>query len=142
MLVMTSHVITELVKHLVMSHGKYLGTASVIRLEQASDEWSERIDAHDHQNGSNEPFSSAHDVLIGPTTLLSDAPPSASDVDRGATGAFTGAAWFGDVVHFLPPIFYLMAFLLPTAFMRPTGAVPLHQHGGKRWGVKDAPVNN
>ena len=45
------------------------------------------------------------------TPQLGDAPPSASDVDRGATGAFTGAA-FGNVVHFLPPIFYLTSFLL------------------------------
>jgi hypothetical protein len=50
--------------------------------------------------------------MLRRTTELTDERECAHDT-WGATGAFTGAALFGNVVHFLPPIFYLTAFLLP-----------------------------
>src|SRR4030095_8455750 len=55
------------------------------------------------------------DSHIPRTSQLRHGAPEALNLNRDATAPLPGAALFGNVVHFLPPIFYLTAFLLPTA---------------------------
>ena len=67
-MVVASHVIAERVKKLVMTLNKNLRTASVVCVEQASDERGERIDAHDCESRYRNLFASTtHGVLSGLT---------------------------------------------------------------------------
>jgi hypothetical protein len=47
-MVMTNHVIAESVKKPVIVFGIDLRTAPVVRLEDTSDEWSDRVDGHQY----------------------------------------------------------------------------------------------